>query len=100
MGMRDEETTRQQIADFLRDDAASPSAIASEFDITAGAALRHVRHVARSVEGNGEQLLAAPPECRDCGFDGFDDPANRPSRCPDCKSEAIEEPQFTIRQAD
>ncbi|WP_458206155.1 transcriptional regulator [Haladaptatus sp. NG-SE-30] len=95
--MRDDETTREQIAAFLRQESATPSTLAGEFDITAGAAIRHVRHVARSVESGGEQLLVAPPTCQDCGFDAFDDPANRPSRCPECKSEAIEEPAFTIR---
>ncbi|WP_433624861.1 transcriptional regulator [Halomicrococcus sp. NG-SE-24] len=96
--MRDAETTRERIADFLRDEAASPSALAAEFDITAGAALRHVRHVARSVDGD-EQLLVAPPECHDCGFDAFDDPANRPSRCPECNSEAVDEPEFKVAPA-
>ncbi|WP_458189161.1 transcriptional regulator [Haladaptatus sp. NG-WS-4] len=95
--MRDDETTREQIAAFLRRETASPSVLAAEFDITAGAAIRHVEHVARSVESGGEQLLVAPPECSDCGFDTFDDPANRPSRCPECKSESIAEPAFTIR---
>lgn len=96
--MRDDETTREQIAAFLRSESATPSTIASEFGITAGATIRHVRHVARSVESGDEQLLVAPPECRNCGFSDFDDPANRPSRCPECKSEAIEEPTFTIRE--
>jgi len=93
--MREAETTRKRIADFLREEPASPSALAAEFDISPDAAIRHVRHVARSVDGD-EQLLAAPPECRECGFDRFDDPANRPSRCPECKSEALDEPEFTI----
>ncbi|PSP55861.1 transcriptional regulator [Halobacteriales archaeon QS_1_67_19] len=88
-------TTRERIADHLRRTTASPSALATEFDVTAGVAVDHVRHVARSLDD--EQLLVAPPECRDCGFDEFDDPANRPSRCPDCKSEAVEEPEFRIQ---
>lgn len=98
--MTDDETTREGITAFLRTEPASPSSLATEFDITAGAALRHVRHVAKSVESGGEQLLVAPPECRDCGFNRFDDPANRPSRCPECKSEAVDEPTFTIRSAE
>ncbi len=98
--MRDDETTRERIATFLRSEPASPSVLATEFEITAGAAVRHVRHVARSVESNGEQLLVAPPECRDCGFHRFDNPANRPSRCPECKSEAVDEPTFVIREGE
>jgi len=89
-------TTRERMADRLRSEALSAGALATEFDVTTAAALDHVRHIARSLESTDEQLLVAPPECRDCGFDGFDDPVNRPSRCPECKSEAVEEPVFTV----
>lgn len=89
-------TTRRRIADALREAPATPSALAVAFDLTPDAALRHVEHVARSVDGNGEQLLVAPPTCRECGFDGFDELLNRPSRCPSCKSESVDEPTFTI----
>jgi predicted Zn-ribbon and HTH transcriptional regulator len=92
-----EQTTRQHIADCLREETAEASRLASEFEITTAAALSHVEHVARSLEGTDEQLLAAPPECRDCGFERFDDLTNRPSRCPDCKSEDVTEPTFTVR---
>lgn len=91
-----ERTTRQRIADRLRDDAAAASHLATAFEIPADAALSHVRHVSRSLEGSDEQLLVAPPECADCGFEGFDDLINRPSRCPECKSEDVTEPVFTI----
>lgn len=91
-----ESTTRERIADHLRSDTASVGALAREFDVTASAAVSHVRHVARSIEHTDEQLLVAPPECRDCGFSAFDDPVNRPSRCPECKSESVQEPAFRI----
>jgi predicted Zn-ribbon and HTH transcriptional regulator len=90
------ETTRERITAHLRETTASPSSLAAEFDVTPGLAVEHVRHVARSLSDDDEQLLVAPPECRECGFDGFDDPANRPSRCPECKNEGIDEPTFTI----
>ncbi|MFC4246726.1 transcriptional regulator [Natribaculum luteum] len=89
-------TTRRRIREFLSDEPATPSALAATFDLTPEAAMRHVEHVAHSVEGNGEQLLVAPPSCRECGFDDFDDLLNRPSRCPECKSESVDEPTFTI----
>jgi hypothetical protein len=91
-----ESTTRERIADRLRAGAASAGAIADEFDVTAADALDHVRHVARSLEPTDERLLVAPPECRECGFSGFDDPVNRPSRCPECKAESVREPRFRI----
>lgn len=91
-------TTRQRIADRLREGPATPSALAEEFAITTGSALSHVEHVSRSVDspGEDEQLLVAPPECRDCGFSEFDDPLNVPSRCPSCRAESIEEPAFVL----
>ncbi|MEF8881573.1 MAG: transcriptional regulator [Halapricum sp.] len=89
-------TTRQRIADRLRDTPMAAGELANEFDIRTSEALDHVEHVSRSLDGTDEQLLVAPPTCRDCGFDEFDDLINRPSRCPSCKSESISEPSFTI----
>ncbi len=91
-----DETTRQRLADALRAEPATPSELATQFDLTPHAIIGHVEHVSRSVDGPDEQFLVAPPTCRDCGFDGFDDLLNLPSRCPDCKSEAVTEPTFTI----
>jgi len=90
------ETTRRRIADRLREQPMSAGALANEFEVRTDAALDHVRHVARSLEPTDETLLVAPPECEDCGFDGFDDPVNRPTRCPECKSEAVAEPTFVV----
>ena len=89
-------TTRERMADRLRDRPLPASALAREFEVTASDALDHVRHIARSLEESDEELLVAPPECEDCGFDAFDDPVNRPSRCPECKSEAVSEPAFRV----
>ncbi|MEY7851467.1 transcriptional regulator [Natrarchaeobius sp. A-rgal3] len=93
-----DETTRQRLADALRREAATPSELAATFDLVPHAVVNHVEHVARSVDGGDEQLLVAPPTCRDCGFDDFDQLLNLPSRCPSCKSESIAEPTFTIEQ--
>lgn len=90
-------TTRERMADRLREEELPASALAREFEINTPEALTHVRHIARSLAATDEQLLVAPPACEDCGFDGFDDPANRPSRCPECRSEALTEPVFRIR---
>lgn len=92
----DDRTTRQRIADVLRERPATPSGLAREFDLTAGGVLTHVEHIASSLDGTGEELLVAPPECTECGFDGFDNLLNRPSRCPECKSESVEEPAFQV----
>ena len=90
-----ERTTRERIADALRDEPRSGSALAAEFDVRRSAVYDHVEHVAESLPAD-ETFLVAPPECRDCGFDGFDDRVNAPSRCPECNAESVAEPTFLI----
>lgn len=92
----DDQTTRQQILDVLRERPDTPSGLAEQFGIARGTVLTHVRHVSESLDGTDEELLVRPPECRSCGFDEFDDPLNVPSRCPECKHEGIEEPAFVV----
>jgi len=91
-----ERTTRERITDRLREEAMQAGTVAREFDITTSDALAHVEHISKSLAETSEQLLVAPPECRECGFNEFDDLINRPSRCPDCKSESVEEPLFRV----
>ena len=91
-----EGTTRQRIAARLREEPATASALAESLSLPTPVVYDHLEHVSKSVDAEGE-FLVAPPECRECGFNGFDDPINYPSRCPECKSERIEEPAFVIR---
>ena len=90
-------TTRQRIADALRDGPATASELSTTLGVPASSVYGHLQHVARSLDSDDdEQFLVAPPECLDCGFSAFDDPVNYPSRCPDCRSERIEEAVFKI----
>lgn len=89
-------TTRERIADRLREETLAAGELATEFEIRTAEALEHVQHVARSLEPTEEDLLVAPPTCEECGFSDFDDLVNRPSRCPECKSEAVSEPAFRV----
>ncbi|WP_380678402.1 transcriptional regulator [Salinigranum sp. GCM10025319] len=91
-----EDTTRQRIADELRADPATASDLSSRVGVPASTVYDHLRHVARSLDGEDEQFLVAPPECKNCGFSAFDDPVNYPSRCPECRNEGIEEAVFKI----
>lgn len=97
--MTDAETTRQRLLNELRREAGTASDLSARVGAPRTAVYDHLRHVARSLDGTGERLLVAPPECRECGFSAFDDPVNDPSRCPKCKNEGIEEAVFTVRPA-
>jgi predicted Zn-ribbon and HTH transcriptional regulator len=90
-----ESTTRERIAETLREEPATASDLAARVGTARSAVYDHLRHVARSVDGD-ERVFVSPPTCRDCGFDGFDDPINHPSTCPECRSEDVAEPAFRI----
>jgi hypothetical protein len=89
-------TTRERIADALREGPATASGLATRLGVPTSVVYDHLEHVARSLSGGDEQFLVAPPECCDCGFSDFDDPVNDPSRCPNCRSENVGEPTFKI----
>jgi hypothetical protein len=93
-----ESTTRERIAAALRESPATASDLSARVGTSRSAVYEHLRHVARSLRGSDgeEQVLVSPPTCRDCGFDGFDDPINHPSTCPECRSEDVAEPAFRI----
>jgi len=93
-----EATTRQRITDALRTEPHDAADLSTTVGIPRSAVYRHLDHVAQTIDSDDtdEQFLVAPPECRACGFDGFDDPLNDPSRCPECRSERIAEPRFLI----
>ncbi|SNR32449.1 transcriptional regulator [Halorubrum vacuolatum] len=90
-------TTRQRIAERLREGPATASELGERLALPTPVVYDHLEHVSKSVFDD-EEFLVAPPECRECGFDRFDDPVNYPSRCPECKNERIEEPAFVIRR--
>ena len=94
----DDATTRQRIADALRTAPHDAADLSTAVGVPRSAVYTHIEHVARSVRTDAadEQFLVAPPECRACGFYGFDDPLNDPSRCPECRSERIAQPTFVI----
>ncbi|SFR46422.1 transcriptional regulator [Halogeometricum limi] len=91
-------TTRQRIADALREQPHTATSLSETVGLPRSSAYHHLEHVAQSVNSadGDERFLVAPPECRECGFSAFDDPVNYPSRCPECRSERIEEAVFKI----
>ncbi|ERG96698.1 MAG: putative transcriptional regulator containing an HTH domain fused to a Zn-ribbon [Haloquadratum walsbyi J07HQW2] len=93
----DAQTTREHIRAEIRTTPQTASELGSLVNIPRSVVFGHVDHIARSVDSaSDEQFLVAPPTCKNCGFDRFDDPINNPSRCPDCRSERISEPEFVI----
>jgi predicted Zn-ribbon and HTH transcriptional regulator len=93
------ETVRQMIQVFLEDGPATIREVsqgvgASEKDVVA-----HMEHLARSLPRRGSEFIVAPAECEKCGF-VFRKRGRlrKPGRCPLCRSTAIAEPLFSVRE--
>ncbi|RLG79778.1 MAG: transcriptional regulator [Thermoprotei archaeon] len=99
------ETLREKIVDILikAEEPLSVSQIASLLGLssreerTIYTALTHIAKSVRRKSKGKLQLVMIPPVCKKCGyvFKHLDKP-RRPSKCPRCKSERIEEPKFKI----
>lgn len=91
-------TRRERIVDLLSVESMTASELAAAVEANTDVVLDDIRHVASSLEPTEKQLLVAPPACRECGFNRFDEPVNRPSRCPKCHCESLTDPVFTVEE--
>ncbi len=55
-----------------------------------------LRHWARSLKHEGYRLVVEPARCRRCGFRFSREKWHKPSRCPCCKGDWIDEPRFHV----
>jgi predicted Zn-ribbon and HTH transcriptional regulator len=93
------ETTRQRLVRWLANGAYDFDQLREVLQISVRDLEDELRHVERSLRGQGRRLLIAPPECRDCGFT-FPGRRSRhlhtPGRCPRCRGERVDAAQFRI----
>lgn len=93
-------TTRQRIAKLL-EEIDQPLTAIDIRDILELESISNIyedlTHIAKSVQNEGKQLLMRPASCGDCGFVFRSrTKPDTPSRCPECKSEWIRMPAYTI----
>lgn len=74
----------------------------SELNEMAGEGLKameaDLRHLARSLKHEGLRLVVEPATCRRCGFQFPRDKWHKPSRCPRCKGDWLDEPRFHVER--
>lgn len=91
------QTIRQQMTALLSQRVCTAGDISRMLRIQEKEVYDHLSHIARSVVSQGHRLVVTPSECLVCGY-VFDKRKRftRPSRCPRCKGERIQEPRYEV----
>ena len=93
-----QETTRQAIIALLSEGPVSAKDISIAVHLPEKEVSSHLAHIRRSLHAFGGVLAITPAECRACGFVfAKRDRMTPPGKCPVCRSEAIDDPLFSIR---
>ena len=86
-------TPRHAIAALLARQPMSARDLAAELGLREKEVVEHLEHLRRSHVA----LAVTPAACRECGFVFRKrDRLGRPSRCPVCRAEKIDEPVFEV----
>lgn len=89
-------TLRQRMAELLQNGWFTPRELSQELGIREKEVLEHLEHVARSARP-GRLLKIEHSRCQICGFIFRKRVRlSAPSRCPECKSERVAPPRFTL----
>jgi hypothetical protein len=93
-------TPRQRILDLLTITPLTARRIAEVVGITERQVEEHLEHIVKSVARDRSlRFVLEPPGCKDCDFVFRDrERLTRPSRCPQCRGEAISEPRYSIER--
>ena len=91
------DTIRHEIIAALKDQTLSAKDISAEVHVSEKDVYEHLEHIERSTHATGHLLTVIPAECEKCGFVFKKrERLKKPSRCPVCRGEKIQEPLFTI----
>lgn len=93
-----ERTPRQRIKDLLTITPLTARRIAEVVGIPERQVEEHLRHIVQSIARDQTvRFVLEPAACKDCDFVFRErNRITRPSRCPQCRSEAISEPRYSI----
>ena len=93
-----QETTRHAIIALLIEGPVSAKDISIAVHLPEKEVFSHLDHIRRSLHATGAVLAVTPAACRACGFVfAKRERMTPPGKCPVCRSEAIDDPLFSIR---
>ena len=90
-------TIRKQMIELLDNKEMSARDLSQALGIREKEVYTHLSHISRAVTVQKKQVVIIPAECLECGF-VFEKRKRftRPSRCPHCKSEHIQNPVYRV----
>lgn len=90
-------TVRLALRQVLTEGPLTARELSARVGISEKEVAGHLEHLARSLRQRGERLRVEPTQCLACGF-VFKDRTrlNKPSRCPECKSQRLSPSRFVI----
>ena len=94
-----DETIRKSIISFLEGEGPlSAKEISGLVRISEKEVYAHLEHIKKSLHKRKDgAFVVTPARCRECGFEFKKrERLKKPSRCPVCKSELLDEPVFDI----
>ena len=91
-------TTRQEIMALLSEGEYGAKNISKIIRISEKEVYEHLEHIGRSLKSQKMRLKITPALCLQCGFK-FEDRSRftSPGKCPRCKGEHIQDPQYGIQ---
>jgi predicted Zn-ribbon and HTH transcriptional regulator len=91
------QTVRQQMTALLSQQVCSARDLSQTLHIQEKEVYDHLSHISRSLVSRRQKLVIIPSECLQCGY-VFKERKRltRPSRCPRCRGERIEEPKYQV----
>ncbi|MGD9336640.1 MAG: ArsR family transcriptional regulator [Syntrophobacterales bacterium] len=92
------QTRRQQIITLLSQGTYSSRELSQELGISEKEVCTHLPHIARSLSAQEKELVLIPCQCLECEYlFGSRKRFTKPSRCPRCRGERIQEPRFIVK---
>jgi len=88
---------RTDLLATLSEGPRSVSSLARELGVPKRDVDEHLRHMIRSAQAAGHQVVIEPARCRTCGFTFGADKLVKPGKCPACKGTRLVEARVAIR---
>src|SRR5467141_1775414 len=91
---------RKELIDLLLNNPISVTQIARRVDESPGQTVDDLEHLFKSLKHTEYQAVVEPARCRACGFQFSEGKLSKPSKCPECHSTWLHEPQVQIERKD